>query len=492
MLRWHRAQTDLATLLPQWCEQATRIFAFVPASVLAHHENRLHDLLPLCHRATHRVYLAGPNAADVLRARPLASSYRLLPQVLTEGATDVVMFEGSNAVRIVHGALFALRAGPEARLLNVIEVLAAPLTHEAIAGEAFFDDLARRGVVPSRAQLAPLVIEGEELVVQPLDSVELPGAVTALRHVIGEHGERRVFGPVGRVFDLSLDSDGVFSLSESHGGLSATKRVRHAFTLDDWTLARSSASGGLVLCSGGQALGDGGRGVSAIALGAVDDPALPSRIVDALSQIVRRAPEPAAAARARTPSPPAVTRDTSSAPRTLAAGAPTREVDGFTSLSLEQRIVLAHEALLGAGEVASEEAVRGVAELLREQGMVTFQRLHGTSPLALGIEEALRAGVKAGLFDRPRRGRLRAVVAELDAAVARDCVVRAVREGCSEREDVFRRAHDIAREVYGLQSVHMRKNGKVWEAIKSAVNSALRRGLVVRAGDLLVAGGEGT
>lgn len=490
MARWHRSRALLAESLNVWCAEAERIEAHLPALVLAQHGERAHDLPIVKAPAAHRLYFSGPNAAELLRNATIHRSYRIVQDVLSDGATDVVVFHRGSTVRIVHGALYALVAGPEATYLNVLESEVSALSPEALAAESFFHDLSLQAVVPSRTHLASPQERGEECIVELLNDAELQDALRALSDLIGASGERTVHGALGRPCVLALEPEGLLTLSETDGPHSAERVLKNTFHPDGWTLARSRARGGLIVCTAGSEDASS-LGVPAIELGAFADGWFIGRLVATLSRAMAR---PVSSASVSLPPP----KPASTHPDTVLANPPPPDSyptsgnvespaveDLVTNAPLEDRIAFVHKALIGYGAIAREDAVRIAAFAFRDAKLVSFARLHPGSALSRSIDQAIEQGIRQGHFDRPRRGTVRATIRDLDEETARDCVVSAVHEGLSDREEVTRRAYETAQERYGLPSVRFRRDGKIHEALKSAINSAIRRRLIARRGAAL-------
>lgn len=142
------------------------------------------------------------------------------------------------------------------------------------------------------------------------------------------------------------------------------------------------------------------------------------------------------------------------------------------------------DALWGRGPLKRDEAIRFVAEHLRDRGAVAFQRLRADGPLYAQVQAAVTSAVKEGLLDRPRRGLVRAVKHDAQSFTADDwrlALGRTLDEEPTDREDAIRTAAEWARDDLGLEFARLRADGHIVQGLRSAINSAIRRGDVVRA-----------
>lgn len=163
----------------------------------------------------------------------------------------------------------------------------------------------------------------------------------------------------------------------------------------------------------------------------------------------------------------------------------------FLEWSETQQGLALWSALLGEGCLDLEQAIRLAAQRLRAQGLASYQALRQRGELYRTIEERLKAARRTTpLFDRPRRGHIRAIQRDLDAMSAddwRDCLMRALSEHSRvERGQALRLAFDYAREVYGVEAQRLRGGGRAERAIKSAINSCIRQGYLERDGAMYV------
>lgn len=138
---------------------------------------------------------------------------------------------------------------------------------------------------------------------------------------------------------------------------------------------------------------------------------------------------------------------------------------------------------LWQGPLEKDVAIRKVAEQLREAGLVEFRRLRSGGPLHAQIDAALEAGVAAGELERPRFGYLRLCKPDATQYTIEDwraVLLASLGAEATEREAAIRDAAGWARDNLGLAFVRLRSDGHIVEGLRSAINSAIRRGEVVR------------
>lgn len=143
--------------------------------------------------------------------------------------------------------------------------------------------------------------------------------------------------------------------------------------------------------------------------------------------------------------------------------------------------------LIGLGALPLDEAVRVCAQALREDGHVRYQRLRRDGALYELLWDVLKREASAGgRFDSPAPGLVRAVQPDLESYERDDwldCLVNALPEGdILDRAAAMRLIFNYARENWGLAAQRLRSGGKSEKALKSALNSAIRRGLLRRIG----------
>ncbi|MFO7561811.1 MAG: restriction endonuclease subunit S [Enhygromyxa sp.] len=142
-------------------------------------------------------------------------------------------------------------------------------------------------------------------------------------------------------------------------------------------------------------------------------------------------------------------------------------------------------ALWLLGPLDKDAAVRAVAEHLRERELVSFQRLRKDGSLYAELLAAIEAAVKAGRLDRPKRGQVRACkrsAGEYTIDDWREALVHSLTAEAVHQEDAVAQAAEWARDMLGLEFKRLRTDGKIAKGLRSAINSAIRRGLVVREG----------
>lgn len=163
------------------------------------------------------------------------------------------------------------------------------------------------------------------------------------------------------------------------------------------------------------------------------------------------------------------------------------ELTEFANLDIDEQTRLIRSQLLGLGALPLDEAVSAAAQALRDDGYVRYQRLRRDGALYLLLDDRISRAARTGhLFDRPRPGHVRAIQPELDDFQREDwldCLVNAVPAGkVLDRSTAQRLLFDYAREVWGLSAQRLRSGGKAERALKSTLNSAVRRGLLRRVG----------
>ncbi len=156
----------------------------------------------------------------------------------------------------------------------------------------------------------------------------------------------------------------------------------------------------------------------------------------------------------------------------------------FEELDQDARHAAVFAALWPRGPLEKDLAVRAVAEHLRDAGAVSYQRLRADGPLYATVREAIESSVKAGVLDRPRRGYVRATknAQDMNADDWRHALVASLDDDPVEREDAIRRAAEWARTNLGVEFERLRADGHIASRLRSAINSAIRRGEVVRHG----------
>ncbi len=146
-----------------------------------------------------------------------------------------------------------------------------------------------------------------------------------------------------------------------------------------------------------------------------------------------------------------------------------------------------HQAVFAAlwthGPMEKDDAIRKVADYLRDNSYVKFQRLRSDGPLYVELLELIESAVKKGLLDRPKRGRVRACKSDaMDYSPDdwRHALVNSLGTEPTDRDEAIRAAAEWAREILGLEYARLRADGHIVENLRSAINSAIRRGDVTR------------
>lgn len=161
---------------------------------------------------------------------------------------------------------------------------------------------------------------------------------------------------------------------------------------------------------------------------------------------------------------------------------------GFAALSEAEQRELVWRALLGQGALRREEAATTAAQWLHERGYVeaATPREPG-SPLHHHLLALLTDGAReSARFDEPDAERIRAIQPNLEDYRREhwlECLVNALPEGKAlERSAAMRLILDYARAQWGLGVQRLRAGGKTEQALKSTLNSGIRRGLLRRIG----------
>jgi hypothetical protein len=174
------------------------------------------------------------------------------------------------------------------------------------------------------------------------------------------------------------------------------------------------------------------------------------------------------------------------------AGRPSGAGDTFRELTAIEQGELAWECLIGKGPVELDEAIRAVANVLRDDGRLDFERLRRDGPTYIAIENAIAWCARRGiLFDRPRRGWVRAMLAnasDFKREHWRDCVLKAIgqTDEWMDRDDLVRATADLAVETYGLDMQRLRMGGRIDTGIRSAINGLIRTNQLEREGGQLL------
>lgn len=218
---------------------------------------------------------------------------------------------------------------------------------------------------------------------------------------------------------------------------------------------------------------------------------LPRDIVEVLTGLraeARRITEDELAELTSEPPRPVFRREVPSVRDVLAADS-LRGAQSLLELDERDQEIALWSTLVGEGVLDVEGAIRLAAQRLRQQGWLDFQQLRQAGEIYRTIQERLLSARRKGeLFDRPRKGHIRAIrsdVQELTAEDWRDCVLGALaNEHRIDRARAIRQAFAYAQEVYGLRMQRLRTQGRPERAIKSAINSCIRQGYLERDGAL--------
>jgi hypothetical protein len=180
------------------------------------------------------------------------------------------------------------------------------------------------------------------------------------------------------------------------------------------------------------------------------------------------------------PRPPR-TKPARPAPADPANASDEEDVD-ITQRSRDEQITWVFEILFGQGVLEKDEAVRRVTTSLAELGLADAETAAEPGPVRTAIERALDAGIKQGLFDRPKRGHVRAIRADakdysLDdwSLVLRSSIDREP----TARDAALRFAAYWAATNMGLSFSRLREGGAILNGLDTALRSAIERGEVI-------------
>jgi hypothetical protein len=157
----------------------------------------------------------------------------------------------------------------------------------------------------------------------------------------------------------------------------------------------------------------------------------------------------------------------------------------FAELVREDRIDYVVDALWGCGIVEKEDAIQLVADYLQREGWVEFDDLMSEDPLYETILSSIDHAASEGLLEQPSKGHIRAYMpdaADYTIDDWRTALLSSLPGAPTTRRDAIRLAANWARENFGLDYARLRKDGRIWKGIKSAINSAIRSGDVNRLG----------
>jgi hypothetical protein len=151
----------------------------------------------------------------------------------------------------------------------------------------------------------------------------------------------------------------------------------------------------------------------------------------------------------------------------------------FDTLSRADQVFFVWRALLGQGAIERDQAVRGIAQQLRDAGRESFKRLTRTGALYRAVDGAIRHAMARDAIDKPEEGVIRAVIRKaefFDQEAWTTCLLRVLTTNPIARDKVLRAAADEAVTLFGLKLGRVRKGGPVLRAIDEALNEATRAG----------------
>jgi hypothetical protein len=168
-------------------------------------------------------------------------------------------------------------------------------------------------------------------------------------------------------------------------------------------------------------------------------------------------------------------------PRSSPTHETSSEPESFADLDREDQDEWVWGLLFGEGAIEKDAAVRNVADGLRDEGLVEFKRLRRDGNLYREILSSIERGLRSGTFDRPRRGFIRAIrkyARDYSPDAWKICLLASLGTEPTERSDAIRAAAEWARENTGLVFNRLRKGGVIEQGLESAIDSAVREGVV--------------
>jgi hypothetical protein len=137
--------------------------------------------------------------------------------------------------------------------------------------------------------------------------------------------------------------------------------------------------------------------------------------------------------------------------------------------------------LFGLGALPLEEAVRKAIEyyLLDELAPEKHFRKDGRSVWL--VKRGIRAAIRMGLMDRPKRGYVRAIEADFKHYLLDDwvgCILRSLGDEPIQRDRAIRRASKWAAENMGLKFKIVRRGGGIYKKLDRAIDAAIKIGEV--------------
>lgn len=199
----------------------------------------------------------------------------------------------------------------------------------------------------------------------------------------------------------------------------------------------------------------------------------------ASSPQARPAPAPVAARRASPPEstpPPARPTPPTPAPPGAQPTLPGIPSGDFLEHPADRQVAQVHALLLGEGPLPREDAVRRAAELLRDAGLASFQRLRKDGTLATCIDAAIAVGLRQGSFDRPSPGHVRALAKspeDVPPALWRRALLAALAEPETDADAAVRDAAAWSQAQFGLEFQRLRTGGRIDTALRAALAEML-------------------
>lgn len=152
---------------------------------------------------------------------------------------------------------------------------------------------------------------------------------------------------------------------------------------------------------------------------------------------------------------------------------------GFVHASRDAQVDWVFEILFGKGALDRDEAVGQALDALVLLGLADEEDEAKKAKARVAVERAIDNGLRAGRFDRPKRGQIRAVRTDAKDYSSEDwtlCLMNALDREPTDRDAALRFAAYWAASNTGLSFVRLQRGGSILTGLDAALESALRRG----------------
>ncbi|MDI1484071.1 hypothetical protein [Polyangium sp. y55x31] len=152
---------------------------------------------------------------------------------------------------------------------------------------------------------------------------------------------------------------------------------------------------------------------------------------------------------------------------------------GFVHASRDAQIDWVFEILFGKGALDRDEAVGQVLDALVLLGLADEEDEAKKAKARVAVERAIDNGLRAGRFDRPKRGQIRAIRTDAKDYSSEDwtlCLMNALDREPTDRDAALRFAAYWAASNTGLSFARLQRGGSILTGLDAALESALRRG----------------